>query len=77
MDGEITNEPVEAFVGATFGSNSAMFYRQGTLVLEDGTRLRGVSSGSASAEICAGAAMVGGGGDGVAAKRDSAQKGGS
>ena len=29
----------------TFGSNSAMFYRQGTLVLEDGTRLRGVSFG--------------------------------
>merc|ERR1719498_1163574 len=35
----------EAFLGSTFGSNSAMFYRQGTLVLEDGTRLRGVSFG--------------------------------
>jgi hypothetical protein len=34
-----------AFLGSTFGSNSAMFYRQGTLVLEDGTRLRGVSFG--------------------------------
>jgi carbamoyl-phosphate synthase (ammonia) len=41
MDGE---QP-EAFVGSTFGSTSAMFYRQGTLVLEDGTRLRGVSFG--------------------------------
>ena len=35
----------EAFVGSTFGSTSALFYRQGTLVLEDGTRLRGVSFG--------------------------------
>lgn len=35
----------EAFVGSTFGSTSAMFYRQGTLVLEDGTRMRGVSFG--------------------------------
>ena len=28
-------ERPEAFVGSTFGSTSAMFYRQGTLVLED------------------------------------------
>ena len=34
----------EAFVGSSFGS-SAMAFRQGTLVLEDGTRLRGVSFG--------------------------------
>ena len=33
-----------AFVGSSFGS-SAMAFRQGTLVLEDGTRLRGVSFG--------------------------------
>jgi len=38
-------ERPQAFLGSTFGSNSAMFYRQGTLVLEDGTRLRGVSFG--------------------------------
>ena len=37
------SERPEAFVGSTFGSTSALFYRQGTLVLEDGTRLRGVS----------------------------------
>ena len=36
----------QAFLGSTFGSNSALFYRQGTLVLEDGTRLRGVSFGA-------------------------------
>ena len=40
-----TPERPQAFLGSTFGSNSAMFYRQGTLVLEDGTRLRGVSFG--------------------------------
>jgi len=34
----------EAFVGSSFGS-SVMGFRQGTLVLEDGTRLRGVSFG--------------------------------
>ena len=39
------SKPPEAFVGSTFGSTSAVFYRQGTLVLEDGTRLRGVSFG--------------------------------
>lgn len=41
---EATERP-QAFIGSSFGSNSAMFYRQGTLVLEDGTRLRGVSFG--------------------------------
>ena len=35
----------EAFLGSSFGSNSAVSYRQGTLVLEDGSRLRGVSFG--------------------------------
>jgi len=44
MDVEGPTRP-QAFIGSTFGSNSAMFYRQGTLVLEDGTRLRGVSFG--------------------------------
>lgn len=37
-------ERPEAFVGSSFGS-SAMSFRQGTLVLEDGSRLRGVSFG--------------------------------
>jgi carbamoyl-phosphate synthase small subunit len=47
MDGEadVPLKRPEAFIGSTFGSTSAMFYRQGTLVLEDGTRLRGVSFG--------------------------------
>eukprot|EP00965_Chrysotila_dentata_P218603 6190663-Pleurochrysis_carterae.AAC.4 len=52
----------EAFIGSTFGSNSAMFYRQGTLVLEDGTRLKGVSFGyeaSVSGEIVFTTGMVG------------------
>ena len=43
MDEEGIQRP-EAFVGSSFGS-SAMSFRQGTLVLEDGTRLRGVSFG--------------------------------
>ena len=34
----------EAYVGSSFGSG-AMAFRQGTLVLEDGSRLRGVSFG--------------------------------
>mmetsp|Transcript_34674 Transcript_34674/g.114879 ORF Transcript_34674/g.114879 Transcript_34674/m.114879 type:complete len:1517 (+) Transcript_34674:35-4585(+) len=52
----------EAFVGSTFGSNSAMFYRQGMLVLEDGTRLRGVSFGCekpVSGEVVFTTGMVG------------------
>jgi len=52
----------EAFIGSTFGSNSAMFYRQGMLVLEDGTRLRGVSFGyeaSVSGELVFTTGMVG------------------
>jgi carbamoyl-phosphate synthase (ammonia) len=52
----------EAFIGSTFGSTSAMFYRQGTLVLEDGTRLRGVSfgyEGSVSGELVFTTGMVG------------------
>ena len=59
------NAPVQrpqAFVGSTFGSTSAVFYRQGTLVLEDGTRLRGVSFGyedSVAGEIVFTTGMVG------------------
>ena len=52
----------EAFIGSTFGSNSAMFYRQGTLVLEDGFRLRGVSFGyeaDVSGELVFNTGMVG------------------
>jgi len=52
----------EAFIGSTFGSNSAMFYRQGTLVLEDGSRLRGVSFGyeaDVSGELVFNTGMVG------------------
>merc|ERR1719498_1553524 len=51
-----------AFVGSTFGSTSAVFYRQGTLVLEDGTRLRGCSFGyeeSVSGELVFTTGMVG------------------
>jgi hypothetical protein len=44
-EGSPSRDRPTAFLGSTFGSNSAMFYRQGTLVLEDGTRLRGVSFG--------------------------------
>jgi hypothetical protein len=50
------------FLGSTFGSKSAMFYRQGTLVLEDGTRLRGVSFGyeeSVTGELVFTTGMVG------------------
>jgi len=43
MDEEGIQRP-EAFVGSSLGS-SAIPSRQGTLVLEDGTRLRGVSFG--------------------------------
>ena len=56
------SERPEAFVGSTFGSTSALFYRQGTLVLEDGTRLRGVSFGyeeSVSGELVFTTGMVG------------------
>ena len=59
---EQPNERPEAFLGSTFGSNSAMFYRQGTLVLEDGTRLRGVSFGyeaDVSGELVFTTGMVG------------------
>jgi len=52
----------QAFIGSTFGSNSAMFYRQGTLVLEDGSRLRGVSfgyEGSVAGELVFTTGMVG------------------
>lgn len=55
-------ERPEAFIGSTFGSNSAMFYRQGTLVLEDGSRLRGVSFGyeaDVSGELVFNTGMVG------------------
>ena len=55
-------QKVEAFVGSTFGSTSAVFYRQGTLVLEDGTRLRGVSFGyenSCAGELVFTTGMVG------------------
>ena len=55
-------ERPEAFVGSTFGSTSALFYRQGTLILEDGTRLRGVSfgyEGSVSGELVFTTGMVG------------------
>jgi len=51
----------EAFVGSSFGS-SAMGFRQGTLVLEDGTRLRGVSFGfeeSIAGELVFTTGMVG------------------
>jgi len=57
-----SSERPQAFLGSTFGSNSAMFYRQGTLVLEDGTRLRGVSFGyeeSVAGEIVFTTGMVG------------------
>ncbi|KAG8459868.1 hypothetical protein KFE25_014431 [Diacronema lutheri] len=50
------------FVGSTFGSNSALYFRQGTLVLEDGTRLRGVSFGaeqSVAGELVFTTGMVG------------------
>ena len=43
-EGAVAASRPEAFVGSSFGS-SAMGFRQGTLVLEDGTRLRGVSFG--------------------------------
>ena len=55
-------ERPEAFLGSTFGSNSAMFYRQGTLVLEDGSRLRGQSfgyEGSVAGELVFTTGMVG------------------
>ena len=64
MDGEGQNlgRPPVSFLGSTFGSNSAMFYRQGTLVLEDGTRLRGASFGfeeSVAGELVFTTGMVG------------------
>jgi len=58
----VMQERPQAFLGSTFGSNSAMFYRQGTLVLEDGTRLRGVSfgfEGSIAGELVFTTGMVG------------------
>ena len=43
-EGAMAASRPDAFVGSSFGS-SAIPSRQGTLVLEDGTRLRGVSFG--------------------------------
>ena len=62
MRPRVPTQRPEAFLGSTFGSNSAMFYRQGTLVLEDGTRLRGVSFGyeeSVTGELVFTTGMVG------------------
>ena len=59
---ELPLQEVFAAVGSTFGSTSAVFYRQGTLVLEDGTRLRGVSFGyeaSMAGELVFTTGMVG------------------
>ncbi|KAL3919293.1 MAG: hypothetical protein SGPRY_005682 [Prymnesium sp.] len=61
-DVESSGARPHAFIGSTFGSNSAMLYRQGTLILEDGTRLRGVSFGyeeSVAGELVFTTGMVG------------------